>query len=122
MDTVFVMTRRMLNGRSPFDSDRQHLHHLLLRRGYSEANTTAVLLMVSALLGGIGMFGSYWAIPDYVLFYGFVGLFIVYFLVANRAWRTLEDAERNKALSNADQDHRDSATATHARRRGTISR
>jgi len=116
MDTVFLMTRRILNRRSPFAPDRQHLHHLLLRLGFSEANTTAVLLIVSVLLGGIGVVGSYWAIPDSVLFYGFVGLFALYSLAASWAWRKLTDTEHDNIQLTTAKDRCEPVASTHAPR------
>ncbi len=33
LDTLSVMTQRILEGRSPFRADRNHLHHILLQKG-----------------------------------------------------------------------------------------
>ncbi|MEE4375909.1 MAG: MraY family glycosyltransferase [Candidatus Competibacteraceae bacterium] len=116
MDTVFLMTHRMLNRRSPFEPDRQHLHHLLLRIGFSEASTTAVLLIISVVLGAIGVLGGYWAIPDSVLFYGFIGLFALYSLAMNWAWQKLAGVENDKKKPIAEKNHCGSAASTHVPR------
>jgi UDP-GlcNAc:undecaprenyl-phosphate GlcNAc-1-phosphate transferase len=42
-DMVLAVVRRTLKGMSPFDADRQHLHHRLLNLGHSDRS--AVLLM-----------------------------------------------------------------------------
>ncbi len=49
LDTVAVMLRRMLAGRSPFASDRSHLHHRLLDLGF--AHHEAVVLIYCVQLG-----------------------------------------------------------------------
>jgi UDP-GlcNAc:undecaprenyl-phosphate GlcNAc-1-phosphate transferase len=36
IDAVFVVIRRLLRGRFPFHGDRDHLHHRLLQKGWSE--------------------------------------------------------------------------------------
>src|SRR5690554_6269086 len=42
-DTSRVMLVRLLNKRSPFDADRNHLHHILLDLGLSHLQTSAIL-------------------------------------------------------------------------------
>lgn len=49
LDTVAVMLRRALAGRSPFISDRSHLHHRLLDLGF--AHREAVVLIYCLQLG-----------------------------------------------------------------------
>lgn len=49
LDVVFVIIRRLRQGKNPFaSSDREHLHHLLLRRGFSQR--LIVLLYVTVAL------------------------------------------------------------------------
>jgi UDP-GlcNAc:undecaprenyl-phosphate GlcNAc-1-phosphate transferase len=86
MDTVSVMIRRAWMGANPFCADCHHLHHLIQQLGYSPAQTTVYLLMAAFLLGGIGVGGWYLEVPDYVLCYGFIGLFLVYLYLINIVW------------------------------------
>ena len=44
-DTLFVMAKRVLEGRSPFSADRNHIHHRLLHLGFS--HHTAVIIIYS---------------------------------------------------------------------------
>ncbi len=46
-DTLRVFTIRMLNGRSPFKPDRNHIHHLLLNTGLSHMQATFVLILTN---------------------------------------------------------------------------
>lgn len=75
MDTVYVMLRRMGRRRSPFSADRRHVHHTLIYMGLSETQTSWLLLAASLLFGGIGFFGWFYGIPEYVLTYAFIGTF-----------------------------------------------
>jgi len=43
-DTLRVFTLRILQGRSPFSADRQHIHHKLLDLGLSHRKATLILL------------------------------------------------------------------------------
>jgi undecaprenyl-phosphate alpha-N-acetylglucosaminyl 1-phosphatetransferase/UDP-N-acetylglucosamine 2-epimerase len=54
MDTIGVMHRRMRLGRSPFEPDRQHLHHLLCDAGFSARGTLGIIVFAGLLLGGLG--------------------------------------------------------------------
>src|SRR5687767_15303604 len=40
LDTLRVFSIRIINGRSPFTPDRNHVHHLLLERGLGHAAVT----------------------------------------------------------------------------------
>lgn len=59
LDIFGVMVRRMRQGRSPFDADRQHLHHLMIDAGLGpRATLVAIVLAASALVGvGYGLRG-----------------------------------------------------------------
>ena len=49
-DTAFAFGRRMLSGRSPFSSDRGHIHHRLMDAGMSHRQSVLVLYAVCLLL------------------------------------------------------------------------
>jgi UDP-GlcNAc:undecaprenyl-phosphate GlcNAc-1-phosphate transferase len=89
MDTVSLIFKRALKGRSPFVSHRDHLHHILLLAGYSVNQTLIIILLLEALFTGIGLLGNYWKFSEAVLFYGFLSLFILYFWSTYYAWYVL---------------------------------
>ena len=72
IDTVSLAIRRLAAGRSPFSSDRQHLHHLMLDAGLTVSQIVASLSTVSGILGGIGVLGWYLGVPDSVMLIGLV--------------------------------------------------
>ena len=47
IDTVSVMWRRIAEGRSPFQPDQRHLHHLLLRSGMSVRKAWLILMLAA---------------------------------------------------------------------------
>lgn len=49
-DTLRVMSARMLRGKSPFQPDKTHLHHLFISLGFSHAGTTVVILSLNTLV------------------------------------------------------------------------
>ncbi|MEE0860300.1 MAG: MraY family glycosyltransferase [Paludibacteraceae bacterium] len=59
-DTIRVSITRIKKGRSPFQPDKNHIHHLLLRTGLSHIQTTCILLFVSLLFIALGIVGRNW--------------------------------------------------------------
>jgi UDP-N-acetylmuramyl pentapeptide phosphotransferase/UDP-N-acetylglucosamine-1-phosphate transferase len=55
IDTVRVMITRIKQGRSPFEADRNHVHHLLLSTGLRHREVTLVLLIVNLLFIMLGL-------------------------------------------------------------------
>jgi UDP-GlcNAc:undecaprenyl-phosphate GlcNAc-1-phosphate transferase len=43
LDTLRVFSIRILNGKSPFTPDRNHVHHLLLDKGFNHTSVTFIL-------------------------------------------------------------------------------
>lgn len=50
-DFLFTFTRRIVNRKSPFRGDREHLHHLLLKQGLGQRKIALFYWAMSALLG-----------------------------------------------------------------------
>ncbi|MEA3413472.1 MAG: hypothetical protein U9R74_18340, partial [Pseudomonadota bacterium] len=94
MDTVSLMLRRVFHGRSPFTADLRHLHHVLLRAGFSAKQVVYVMLAVSFVMSSIGLLGLHFEVPEYVMFAGFMGLFTIYFFTLMRAWRVAKVIRR----------------------------
>jgi UDP-N-acetylmuramyl pentapeptide phosphotransferase/UDP-N-acetylglucosamine-1-phosphate transferase len=59
-DTIRVSLTRIKQHRSPFNPDKNHIHHLLLRTGLNHIQTTCVLLAVSLLFIGLAVIGRNW--------------------------------------------------------------
>ena len=57
-DTLRVFTIRVVNGRSPFKADKNHIHHIFMRLGYSHSRLTIVLSSLNILLIAIAVLSS----------------------------------------------------------------
>lgn len=55
LDTVLSVFRRYLSGQPLFAADREHIHHKLLKRGFTHKQAVVVLYGVSAALGMISL-------------------------------------------------------------------
>ena len=52
-DMLLAVVRRTMKGMSPFDADRQHLHHRLQNMGHSHRQTVLLMYLWAALFSGL---------------------------------------------------------------------
>jgi UDP-GlcNAc:undecaprenyl-phosphate GlcNAc-1-phosphate transferase len=96
IDTVSIMFRRILKGRSPFAPDKEHLHHILMVAGYSVCQTTLIMGALSLTVGGICILADYFGASEQLMFFLFLGLFAAHFLGMLRAWKVMKAIPRPK--------------------------
>jgi UDP-GlcNAc:undecaprenyl-phosphate GlcNAc-1-phosphate transferase len=51
VDFMFTITRRILSKKSPFQGDKKHLHHILLKLGYNQRQVALFYWCISGILG-----------------------------------------------------------------------
>jgi UDP-GlcNAc:undecaprenyl-phosphate GlcNAc-1-phosphate transferase len=56
VDTIRVFFLRAMQGKSPFTADRQHIHHKILRLGFSHKSTSFILYGYSLLVPVVAYF------------------------------------------------------------------
>jgi UDP-GlcNAc:undecaprenyl-phosphate/decaprenyl-phosphate GlcNAc-1-phosphate transferase len=89
-DTVSLMVRRVLRGRSPFSADREHFHHVLQAAGYGVTQSVLIMHGLALSLALVGLGGVYAGVPDWIMLYGFLGLFALYFGGMTHAWKVMK--------------------------------
>ncbi len=80
LDTLTVMTRRMMNGRSPFSADKNHFHHRLMNLGFKHYEAVIIIYLVQVgliLLGFTFKYQNDWLLLLLFLAFciGFNGMF-----------------------------------------------
>ena len=68
VDAVTTMTKRLLRGKSPFNADRTHFHHILLRLGFNQKRAVKIILGISCFFSATALTGTIFRIPEYFLF------------------------------------------------------
>lgn len=58
MDITYSSIRRIMKGKSPFVADAEHIHHKLLKAGFSQKITVAILTSVAVVGGAIATYFS----------------------------------------------------------------
>ena len=84
MDMLAIVVRRYKKGKSPFKPDRDHLHHILQRVGYSTQQALIIISTLAVAMSVIGLAGEYFAIPDVIMLTGFIFIFACYVLVIRK--------------------------------------
>ena len=83
-DSVSLMLRRLLRGRSPFKPDREHFHHLLQDAGYTSGQAVVLMVVIGFTLGGVAVWAERAGVPEYAMFYLSMAIFAVYTVCSAR--------------------------------------
>lgn len=78
IDTLRVFTIRLSKGLSPFAPDRNHIHHKLIDKGYSHAQTALILYSICFIVPLIAI-----AIKSLEPTWSFFGMFLISFLLVH---------------------------------------
>ena len=66
LDTIRVFSIRIFKGRSPFAPDRNHIHHLLLEKGFNHKYVTFFCVLLNIIFISLAYFGRSLG-PTYLL-------------------------------------------------------
>lgn len=87
IDIAGVIWRRSRRSRWPVDDDREHLHYMLVDRGYSVPLVVNGLFVLSLLLGAVGVLLFYLGVSESWSFVLFMTCCVIYFVITNRMSR-----------------------------------
>ncbi|MBI5107790.1 MAG: undecaprenyl/decaprenyl-phosphate alpha-N-acetylglucosaminyl 1-phosphate transferase [Rhodocyclales bacterium] len=78
LDMGSVMLVRLMQRKSPFHADQQHMHHVLLHAGYSVNQVVGIMSALSLCLGATGIFADRHGVPQALMFLAFLLLWAAY--------------------------------------------
>ena len=93
LDTVVVVVRRLLQGRSPLVAGRDHLHHLLQDLGLSPRRTLCAMVALHSLLLAGGFVAEFSALPAWVFLYAFVAITLAHLAASTAMARRIDSRE-----------------------------
>lgn len=97
MDMIAIMYRRLRKGMSPFSPDRQHIHHLIMRAGFTPRQAFVLITLAAALLAAVGVLGEWLTfLPEWFMLALFLLAFLFYGYCIKRAWRVARYIKRIK--------------------------
>ncbi len=82
IDACGQFFRRIKDGRHPFSPDRGHFHHHFVHAGIPIGHSTALILLIGFILGGIGYGGVLIGIPVPVLTFGWIALLAAHMVLS----------------------------------------
>jgi UDP-GlcNAc:undecaprenyl-phosphate/decaprenyl-phosphate GlcNAc-1-phosphate transferase len=103
VDTLRVFAIRILKGRSPFSPDRNHIHHLLIDRGFSHNHITLLLVLANiVIIGGAYLLQPFLSITWLMVLILSISMVIVGLLYYKRelyiAKKQAEDSKKSKGV------------------------
>jgi len=93
-DMFTIMYRRIKRGRSPMAPDRTHIHHIILRAGFSAKQTLYIMLCVQGLFVVLGVVFWRTETPQWLSFVTLIGFVVAYQLLMKRSWRFIRWSKR----------------------------
>ncbi|NQZ06008.1 MAG: undecaprenyl-phosphate alpha-N-acetylglucosaminyl 1-phosphate transferase [Algicola sp.] len=87
MDLVAIVIRRNRKKQPVMKADRDHLHHIFMRMGFSERSALLVIISIAALFCAIGLASEHYQINESIMFTAFLAVFSVYLYFILHAWR-----------------------------------
>lgn len=78
-DTLVVMTKRIMNGKSPFMPDKTHFHHLLRDMGFGHSGSVLIIMAISLLFSLLAIGATVLHVHESYLFGLFACWFVFYF-------------------------------------------
>ncbi len=98
MDMIAIMVRRIRKGQSPFQADREHLHHISLRLGLNSRESLMLITSLACIFASIGVIGEYLLVPDVVMLLLFLTVFAVYLYLLQHIWRIISHFRHKRLL------------------------
>ncbi|MFP3014189.1 MAG: UDP-N-acetylglucosamine--undecaprenyl-phosphate N-acetylglucosaminephosphotransferase [Arsenophonus sp.] len=99
MDMIAIMYRRLRKGVNPFLPDRQHIHHLIIRSGFTQRQAFILITFASAILSGIGIAcESSSFIPEWAILGFFMIIFSIYCYCIKHPWKVVRFVKHVKRL------------------------
>lgn len=85
-DITSVVIRRILRRINPFKPDRRHVHHILIELGFSNLNTTIIIVLLSIVLNlfGILIFYISGPLPTLLCFFMLLILYVIFMINLSR--------------------------------------
>ncbi len=78
LDTLFAIIRRKMNHKPIFKPDKNHLHHCLLKYGFSHRDTVLIIYAVSAVLALCGLIMTYLNSTQGILMLVVISILVIY--------------------------------------------
>ncbi|TKB46196.1 UDP-N-acetylglucosamine--undecaprenyl-phosphate N-acetylglucosaminephosphotransferase [Thalassotalea mangrovi] len=87
IDMLTIVKRRILRKQNPFKPDRDHLHHIFMRVGFTDRQALMIITAVSISMSTIGILGEVLKVNESIMFVGFILALICYIFFIRHVWK-----------------------------------
>ena len=98
IDTFAIVLRRMKNNDSPFKADRNHIHHIFIRIGFSDRQALFLLTIISICMACVGIWSEVEQIEQWKMFVMFVVISTMYFVGLLYIWKIISFLRKLKSF------------------------
>ena len=95
MDMLAIMFRRAAKGQSPFKPDRNHLHHIFMRAGFTSREALLFILSIALIKALLGIALELFYVADWIVLSLFVAVFVFYCYLIKHAWKVVTWVKRH---------------------------
>lgn len=93
-DTLWSILRRLISGKPVMTADKNHLHHRLLKNGFSHRNAVLFIYCLSAILGVTAILVRSFSIKGSILIVGGVLVFLIFLFYRMGLFKQTEETDK----------------------------
>lgn len=95
MDMLAIVMRRIRKGQNPFKPDRDHLHHIFMRVGFTDRQALAAITLIASIFSLVGILGELYLVPESIMLFLFLVLYGLYNLFIKHIWQVTKLVKLN---------------------------
>lgn len=99
MDMLGIMVRRIVKKQNPFKPDRNHLHHIFMRAGFSSREALLIIVGSAAWWMFVGVWLEAQQVSELLVLAAYFAVFAIYLLCLKYSWRLVTLVRRFKGIS-----------------------
>lgn len=99
MDMLGIMVRRVSKGQNPFKPDRNHLHHIFMRAGFSSREALLIIVGSATWWMLVGLWLEIQQTPERFVLLTYFVVFGIYLLCLKYTWRLVTWVRRIRGIT-----------------------
>lgn len=103
MDMFAIMARRIMKGQSPFRPDREHLHHIFMRAGFTSRQTLGIITAIACFKLALGLVFEWLQLPEPIVLSIFIAIFVLYLVMLKNIWRIVSWVRQQRDIESTDE-------------------
>jgi len=99
MDMLGIMVRRVSKKQNPFKPDRNHLHHIFMRAGFTSREALLIIVGSAAWWMFVGLWLEIQQTPEWLVLLIYFVVFGIYLLCLKYTWRLVTWVRRMRGIA-----------------------